>query len=114
MKRISIIVAAAISFFAVHSASAQSNSFKLGQWSEIYNSIVRELNWSYVDSLPVDRMMRASIDAMLKELDPYTIYIPEEENEDLQMMLSNTYGGIGAIIQKQEGKNVVINEPYKN
>ena len=112
MKRISIIVAAAMAFFAVQTASAQSKGFKLGQWKEIHNSVVKELNNSYVDSLPVDRMMRASIDAMLKELDPYTIYIPEEENEDLQMMLSNTYGGIGAIIHKPDGTNVTINEPY--
>lgn len=114
MKRFSIIVAVAMTIFAVQTASAQSRGFKLGQWSEIYNSVVKELNKSYVDSLPVDRMMRASIDAMLKELDPYTIYIPEEENEDLQMMLSNTYGGIGAIIHKPEGSNVTINEPYAN
>ena len=112
MRRLSIIVAAAMAFFAVQTASAQSRGFKLGQWSEIYNSVVKELNRSYVDSLPVDRMMRASIDAMLRELDPYTIYIPEEENEDLQMMLSNTYGGIGAIIHKPDGSNVIINEPY--
>ena len=112
MKRFSIIVAAAMTIFAVQTASAQSRGFKLGQWSEIYNSVVKELNRSYVDSLPVDRMMRASIDAMLRELDPYTIYIPEEENEDLQMMLSNTYGGIGAIIHKPDGSNVIINEPY--
>ena len=56
--------------------------------------------------------MRASVDAMLEELDPYTIYIPEEENEDLQMMLSKTYGGIGAIIHKKKEDNVIINEPY--
>lgn len=112
MRRLSIIVAAAMTVFAVQTASAQSKGFKLGQWTEIHNSVVKELNRSYVDSLPVDRMMRASIDAMLKELDPYTIYIPEEENEDLQMMLSNTYGGIGAIIHKPEGSNVIINEPY--
>jgi carboxyl-terminal processing protease len=49
---------------------------------------------------------------MLEELDPYTIYIPEEENEDLQMLLSKTYGGIGAIIHKKVGENVIINEPY--
>ena len=112
MKRLSIIVAAAMAIFAAQTASAQSKGFKLGQWKEIHNSVVKELNTSYVDSLPVDRMMRASIDAMLKELDPYTIYVPEEENEDLQMMLSNTYGGIGAIIHKPDGTNVTINEPY--
>ncbi len=112
MKRTYMIIAAAIALLAVQPASAQSKSFKLGQWSEIHNSIVRELNASYVDSLPVDRIMRAGIDAMLQELDPYTIYIPEEENDDLQMMLSNSYGGIGAIIHKPDGSNVIINEPY--
>ena len=112
MKRLSIIVAAAMAFFATQTASAQSKGFKLGQWTEIHNAIVKELNRSYVDSLPVDRMMRASVDAMLKELDPYTIYVPEEENEDFQLMISNTYGVIGAIIHKPEGSNVIINEPY--
>ena len=93
-------------------AYGQSKSFKLGQWTEIESSILKELNRSYVDSLPLDRIMRAGINAMLENLDPYTIYIPEEENEDLQMMLSKTYGGIGAIIFKEKGGNVIINEPY--
>lgn len=106
-----IFIIAAITASA-HTLSAQSKTFKLGQWTEIQNSIIKELNKSYVDSLPVDRIMKAGIDAMLKELDPYTIYIPEEENENLQMMISNTYGGIGAIIKKVKGGNVIINEPY--
>lgn len=106
-----IFIIAAITASA-HTLSAQSKTFKLGQWAEIQNSIIKELNKSYVDSLPVDRIMKAGIDAMLKELDPYTIYIPEEENENLQMMISNTYGGIGAIIKKVKGGNVIINEPY--
>lgn len=114
MKRnvITFLMAAAMFFAASHAVSGQSKSFRLGQWTEIHNSIIKELNRSYVDSLPVDRIMRAGVDAMLEELDPYTIYIPEEENEDLQMMLSKTYGGIGAIIHKKKDENVVINEPY--
>ncbi len=107
-----IFVAAAMVFAASQAVSAQSQSFKLGKWTEIQNSIMKELNRSYVDTLPLDRMMRAGIDAMLEELDPYTVYIPEEENEDLQMMLSKTYGGIGAIIHKKKEENVIINEPY--
>ena len=114
MKRntITLLMAAAMSFFAFNDTSAQSQSFKLGQWTEVHNSIIKELNRSYVDSLPVDRIMRAGVDAMLEELDPYTIYIPEEENEDLQMLMSKTYGGIGAIIHKKKEENVIINEPY--
>ncbi len=111
---ITISMALAMIFSASQAAHAQSQGFKLGQWSEIQNSILKELNRSYVDSLPLDRIMRAGVDAMLEELDPYTIYIPEEENDDLQMMLSNTYGGIGAIIHKKVGENVIINEPYAN
>ena len=114
MRKLYIITAIAVTFFAAATAAGQSKSFKLGQWSEIHNSIIKELNRSFVDSLPVDRILRAGVDAMLEELDPYTVYIPEEENEDLQMMLSNTYGGIGAIIHKPKGSNVIINEPYAN
>ena len=105
-----IILTAAFAF----DAGAQTKNFKLGQWTEIHNSILMELNRSYVDSLPVDRIMRAGVDAMLEELDPYTMYIPEEENEDLDFMLKNVYGGIGAIIHKKKENNVIINEPYAN
>ena len=114
MKYCRLFFAAAAAICISVSAAAQSKSFKLGQWVEIQNSILKELNRSYVDSLPVDRIMRSGVDAMLENLDPYTIYIPEEENEDLQMMLSKTYGGIGAIIYKKKEGNVVINEPYKD
>ena len=112
MKMHKTLAVAATMALACAISGAQSKSFRLGQWTEIHNAIIRELNASYVDTLPVDRIMRAGIDAMLEDLDPYTIYIPEEENEDLQMMLSKTYGGIGAIIYKQVDSNVVINEPY--
>ena len=109
---ITLSMAFAVVLSAAFTAKAQSQNFKLGQWSEIHNSILKELNRSYVDTLPLDRIMRAGVDAMLEELDPYTVYIPEEENEDLQMMLSKTYGGIGAIIHKKKDENVIINEPY--
>ena len=111
-RHIVILILAALA--AAPSLLGQSKGFKLGQWTEIHHGIVRELNRSYVDSLPVDRIMRAGIDAMLEELDPYTIYIPEEENEDLEMLMSKTYGGIGAIIHKKKNENVIINEPYAN
>ena len=111
-SRMTFLMAAAMIFAATFAASAQSQGFKLGQWTEIHSSIIKELNRSYVDTIPIDRIMRAGVDAMLEELDPYTIYVPEEENEDFQMFLSKTYGGIGAIIHKKPGENVIINEPY--
>ena len=112
MKRLTIILAALA--LCASSALAQTKDFELGKWTEIQNAILKELNRSYVDSLPIGRIERAGIDAMLEELDPYTIYIPEEETEDLQLMLNKTYGGIGAIIYKPEKDGpVIINEPYE-
>ena len=95
-------------------AVAQSRNFKLGKWTEIQTAILKELSTSYVDSLPVDRIERKGVDAMLANLDPYTVYIPSEENENLQMMIHKSYGGIGAVIYKPDTQgNVIINEPYK-
>ena len=112
MKRFFVAVAA---LAVTLSASAQSKSFTLGKWVEVENAILKELNRSYVDSLEVGRIERAGVNAMLEALDPYTVYVPEEEQEDFQMMLSNTSGGIGAIIYKPDvNGNVIINEPYAN
>ena len=113
MKRTRYILTAFVAILVTTAASAQSKSFSLGKWVEIHNAILKELNRSYVDSLEVGRIGREGVDAMLEALDPYTVYVPEEEQEDFQMMLSNTYGGIGAVIYKPDvNGNVQINEPY--
>lgn len=112
MKRICVVVA---TMAVTLSAAAQSKSFSLAKWVEVQNAILKELNRSYVDSLEIGRIERAGVDAMLEALDPYTVYVPEEEQEDFQMMLENTYGGIGALIYKPDvNGNVIINEPYAN
>ena len=113
MKRTRYILAVLAALTVSVAASAQSKSFSLGKWVELHNAILKELNRSYVDSLEVGRIEREGVDAMLEALDPYTVYIPEEEQEDFRMMLSNTYGGIGAVIYKPDvNGNVMINEPY--
>ena len=113
MKRISLILVAAV--LMVNTAGAQSRQFTLGKWVEVHNAILKELNRSYVDSLEVGRIERAAVDAMLEALDPYTVYVPEEEQENFQMMLTSAYGGIGAVIYKPDiNGNVIINEPYYN
>ncbi|MBO4633887.1 MAG: S41 family peptidase [Bacteroidales bacterium] len=110
-KRIALFIA--IWAVTALGAGAQSRQFTLGKWVEVHNAILKELNRSYVDSLEVGRIERAAVDAMLEALDPYTVYVPEEEQENFQMMLTNAYGGIGAVIYKPDlNGNVVINEPY--
>lgn len=110
-----LILAIAALLLLCGGASAQSMGFKFGKWTEIENAVLKELNRSYVDTLPLDRIRRAAIDAMLAELDPYTIYVPKEEDENFEMMIGKNYGGIGAVIYKPDINGpVIINEPYEN
>lgn len=112
MKKILLAVAL---LTATISSEAQSRSFKLGKWTEIQNSILKELDRSYVDTLPIDRIERKAVDAMLSSLDPYTVYVPQEESENLEMLIHKSYGGIGAVIYKPDTDGpVIINEPYAN
>ena len=63
---------------------AQSNDFKLGQNMEIQYSILKELSQSYVDTIEYGKIIPIGIKAMLQSLDPYTTYIPEEEEKILK------------------------------
>ena len=96
MKRTELIAAIAALVISAAPSFGQSKSFKLGQWVEIQNAILKELNKSYVDSLPIDRIEKAGINAMLESLDPYTIYVPEEDNDDFEFMIdTDSSGSIG-------------------
>ena len=118
MKKLILTLAALAMFlgspaWAQNAPSPRSRNFALGKWIEVHNAILLELYRGYVDSLEVDRIEREAVDAMLEALDPYTVYVPEEEQEDFRMMLTSTYGGIGALIYKPDvNGNVIINEPY--
>lgn len=99
------------------SAQAQEkkdNHFEVSKNLEIFNSLVKEVEMFYVDSIDVDKTVRRGIDAMLGGLDPYTEYIPEQEMSDFKQMVTGEYGGIGAYIrQRNEKGNVMIIEPFE-
>jgi len=94
-------------------AQDQSNlDFEILKNLELFEMVYKQVDMTYVDEPNPGHLMRVAIDAMLKELDPYTVYIPESQMEDLKLMTTGQYGGIGALIQQQEGK-VVITDPYE-
>lgn len=94
-------------------AFSESKDFKLVKNIEIYTSLFRELNLYYVDETDPEKLITTSIDEMLKTLDPYTVYIPESELEDLQLLTTGEYGGIGSLI-RNSGDYAVISEVYEN
>ena len=94
-------------------ASGDSRSFQLAKNIDIFNSIVKELDLFYVDSIDPNKTIREGIDAMLYSLDPYTNYFPEEDQSELEQMLKNSYGGIGSVITwNAKLKRSMIAEPY--
>ena len=91
------------------------HKFQLSRQISIFNSILKDLNLFYVDSIMPEKLMTKTIDAMLKNLDPYTVYYPKEESDELKMMTTGKYAGIGSIIRYNPNKNyTVISEPYEN
>lgn len=95
-------------------AGAQSQAFKLGRSLEVEYAVLKEIAQSYVDTVDFEKMIVPGIRAMLATLDPYTVYIPEEEGEDFELLTTGNYGGVGALIRKAPGEGVRIIEPYEN
>jgi len=93
-------------------AAAQSKNFELGKALDIQNTILKHLAVGYVDTLQFDKLVKTGIDAMLESLDPYTVYFPEEDEDNVEMMTTGNYGGVGSLIKKRPGGGVVITEPY--
>ncbi len=97
---------------AVFAAEDKDRTFLINKNLNTFNTIVRELDLFYVDTLDYDAMTKNSIDYMLRNLDPYTVYMPEENAEEISMMTKGEYGGIGALIMKM-GNEVCVSEPYE-
>ncbi len=92
--------------------SETSKTFSISKNLTIFNSVLRELDLYYVDTLNYDKLMKTAVDNMLAELDPYTVFMPEEETSDLKFMTTGEYAGIGSLIMKT-GDYVTISEPYE-
>ena len=93
---------------------AQTQDFKLGKSLETEYAALKEISQSYVDTVDFDKMITTGLRAMLATLDPYTVYISEEEGEDFELLTTGNYGGVGSLIRKAPGEGVRIIEPYEN
>ena len=93
-------------------ATQETRDFRIAKNLDIFYSLFRELNTFYVDEINPDKVIKTSIDNMLKSLDPYTVYYPESEADDFTFMTTGKYGGIGSLI-RGGGDYVTISEVYK-
>ncbi len=93
-------------------AQEKKNNFEISKSLDIYNNVLRQLNLYYVDEINPAELNESAINAMLEGLDPYTVLISEEQIEDVKLMTTGEYGGIGSLIQYFDGKTM-ISEPYE-
>ena len=116
-KRVPFIVfpLAVLTLITLLSFSNDRRKFRLSQQLNIFNSIIRELDLFYVDTIAPEKIIKDGIDAMLEKLDPYTVYYSADEADELKMMITGKYAGIGSMIRFHGDKNTtVIAEPYDN
>ena len=90
------------------------HKLQLSRQISIMNAIIKDLNLFYVDSIMPEKLINKSIDAMLNNLDPYTEYYPANKADELKMMTTGKYAGIGSVIRfHTEKKTTVLSEPYE-
>ena len=114
MKRVRnsiIIILSAICLIAA--SKSDDDYFEISKNLRIMASVYEKLNSNYVDELLPGKIMKTGINAMLKSLDPYTVYISESEIEDFRFATTGEYGGIGATIKIKE-QRVLVTELYEN
>ncbi len=108
------VVAVAIIGIGLSSSSSDKRNFEMVKNLDIFFSVFKELNVHYVDDPDPEKLIRTAIDEMLKTLDPYTVYIPEEDMDDFRFMTTGEYGGVGAIISMSDTCYVMVRELYKD
>lgn len=103
-----IILATTVAF----TSDVEDRYFHIARNLDIFATLFKEVNTYYVDDVEPTELMNEGIVAMLKSLDPYTNYIPEDKIEDYRFMTTGQYGGIGSIIGYRNKQTMVL-KPYK-
>ena len=105
-----LITLMALPFFVFSRDGGDAEYYlKIYRGIDAYNRVYKEIAINYVDSLDPEEFMRAGIDGMLRTLDPYTVYIGEKENDEIDLITNGKYGGVGVTIGLRDGYVTVIN-----
>ena len=102
-----------IALVFISTTAYKNDYFEIAKQLDIFTTLFKEVNMNYVDETNPADLMQESVNQMLKELDPYTTYMNEQDVERARMYQSGAYVGIGATINTSENKLVVV-EVYKD
>lgn len=110
MKKLLTFAAAIIAISLIAEAASRNNKAEISRNLDIFNSLYKELQTFYVDTIDASKSINTAIDAMLDDIDPYTEYIPQDKQDAFKRMTTGEYAGIGSMIMQRDG-NVYISEP---
>lgn len=110
MKKLGLFALACLVGGSIIGGATRSNKAEVSRNLDIFNSLYKVLQTTYVDTIDAEKSIGTAIDAMLSELDPYTEYIPEKDQETFMTISTGEYGGIGSFIMERDG-NVYVSEP---
>ena len=114
MRRILTLLLALCVMGATHAQSDNDHHFETKKQLDVFNTIYKNLDMAYVDTLDAAEVVGTAIKAMLQSLDPYTEYYPEENMKELKEIYTGKFAGIGALIRyNTKLHRVVIDEPYE-
>lgn len=114
MKRLFRGIALFTIFLPAGAVAQEGHEFQLSKNLEIFHEVISELDMYYVDTINPARTIERGINAVLSGIDPYTEYFPESDKNELKMMTTGKYAGIGAIIRQYVGHDYIyIDEPYE-
>ncbi|MBR4705778.1 MAG: S41 family peptidase [Paludibacteraceae bacterium] len=101
MKKYSLFLLFFSWFAAPCIAQERQNTSRANQCIDIFTDVMRQVDVNYVDTLNYETLTETAINSMLRKIDPYTVYYPKKKDDDLRMMTTGKYGGIGSIIQQR-------------
>ena len=109
-KKVLVPISALVLLIA--GSSFKGDFFEIAKQIEIFTTMFKELNMNYVDETNPAELMDTAIKSMLNGLDPYTLFMNEQDVESFKINNTGEYSGIGAIVRNHKNKILVI-EPYK-
>ena len=112
-KKLKALLLVPVILLMTSSQKTDPDYFEISKNLKLVASVYEKINNYYVDEILPGRVMKKGIDAMLKSLDPYTVYISEAQIEDFRFATTGEYGGIGASIKKID-KKTIVSELYEN
>ena len=104
----SVVLGSLLVFLAGFRPADDDIFFAIKKNLTIFGSLYEELAVGYVDPVDAEQLMRTGLESMLNTLDPYTVFIDEATNEDIDIATRGRYAGVGLTVAVQQGAITVV------